>query len=395
LQGKYIDRDISEKLVNFLNHFPCVALLGPRQSGKSTLAKKVLENWESPVLLDLERPSDLQKLNEPELFFRSHENHLVCLDEIQRKPEIFRILRSVIDSRDRNSQFLILGSASRNLIRQSSESLAGRIVYLELTPFLTSEAAREDTWDDEVIRRIWFRGGFPRSYLAESDEISQVWRNNFIRTFLERDIPQLGFRIPADSLFRLWQMCAHSHGQLLNQTVLGQSLGLSHVTIRSYLEILAQTYTLRLLRPFQKNIKKRLVKTPKLYLRDSGLLHALLNIPSFTDLMGHPVYGASWESMAMENIIAWHEGCEFYFYRTSAGAELDLLLVKGNRKIGFEFKASMAPTLQRGFWNSLEDLQPEMTYIIAPVKESYPVKERVLTTNLKEYFNRHRMAVLK
>ncbi|MFQ5642019.1 MAG: ATP-binding protein [bacterium] len=366
-----------------------MALLGPRQAGKSTLAKKVQQELGNTIYLDLELPSDLQKLDEPEIFFQPHEDKLICLDEIQRKPEIFSVLRSVIDQRNRNGQFLILGSASRDLIKQSSETLAGRIVYLELTPFLHSEILK--TWQIEKnpLNRLWLRGGFPRSYLSENDELSYVWRQNFIRTFLERDIPQLGFQIPADTLRRLWQMCAHLHGGLLNLSSLSESIGVTHPTIRSHLDILSRTFTIRLLKPFQKNVGKRLVKTPKLYIRDSGILHALLNISTFDELMGHPSFGASWEGLASENIITWMQNFEPFFYRTSAGAELDLLLIKGQRKVGVEFKASMAPKPLKGFWHAIEDLNLTDVYIVAPVEDTYQIRKNVTVTNLRNFYTKY------
>lgn len=386
MQAKYIKRDVTSSLEEYLNNFPAVALLGPRQAGKSTLAKKVYKKLGNAIYLDLELPSDLQKLDEPEIFFSLHDDKLICLDEIQRKPEIFSVLRSIIDQRNRNGQFLILGSASKDLIKQTSETLAGRIVYLELAPFVYSEIANLSEQFENNLRTFWLRGGFPRSYLAKNESLSSVWRSNFIQTFLERDIPQLGIQIPSDTLRRLWQMCAHLHGSLLNQTVLGESIGVTHQTIRSYLDILSKTFTIRLLRPFQKNIGKRLVKTPKLYIRDSGILHSLLNIDSFNELLGHPIYGASWEGMAIENVITWMNDFEPFFYRTSAGTELDLLLCKGEKKVGVEFKASMAPKPLKGFWQAIEDLQLSEVFLIAPVKDIYQIRNNVKVMNLFHFY---------
>lgn len=252
-----------------LKAFPAVALLGPRQSGKSTLAKMIFEPMGDKALyFDLERPSDLRKFSDPETYLERHRNRLVCLDEIQRKPDLFPVLRSLIDASDAKGQFLVLGSASPELLRQGSETLAGRLAFIELRPFGLREV--------EGLERLWTRGGFPRSYLAATDENSFVWRTDFISSFLERDVPQMGFRLPAESIRRLWQMLAHSHGQVLNSSKLGASLGLSHTTVRSYIDLLAAAFLVRVLVPWSGNLKKRLVRSPKVYLRDSGILHALL-----------------------------------------------------------------------------------------------------------------------
>ncbi|MCK5230058.1 MAG: ATP-binding protein, partial [Desulfobulbaceae bacterium] len=302
MHGKYISRLLESEIKECLQDFPVVALLGPRQCGKSTLAKALITDEKDAIYLDLERPSDLQKLTEPELFFAHNSDKMFCLDEIQRAPGLFAPLRSVIDTNKRNGRFLLLGSASRDLIRQSSESLAGRIAYLELTPFLLPEVS--NTLGTVTLNRLWVRGAFPDSLLARNDNSSRRWRENFIRTFLERDIPQLGYRIPASAIHRVWQMCAHNQGQLLNTSQLGSALGISHTTVRSYIDLLSQTFMLRVLQPFNANVKKRLVKSPKVYLRDSGILHSLLKIDSFDELLGHPVFGASWETVVLENIIA-------------------------------------------------------------------------------------------
>jgi len=387
MQEKYIPRRLESELRECLQDFPAVAVLGPRQCGKSTLARAIIAQLPDTVYLDLEKPADLAKLQEPELFFFLHKDKLICLDEIQRLPEIFAPLRAIIDSRNRNGQFLILGSASRDLIRQSSETLAGRIAYLELTPFLYDEI--NGAAAVAPLHTYWLRGGFPDSLLARNEKASQRWRENFIRTFLERDIPQLGVRIPAPTLRRVWQMCAHTQGQLLNSSQLGSALGVSHTTFRSYIDLLAETFVIRILPPFAANLKKRLVKSPKVYLRDTGILHTLLAIETFDDLMGHPVFGASWETVALENIIAMFPGWDPYFYRTSAGAEIDLVLVRGNRRMAFEFKASTTPRLTKGFWNGLKDLHIDQAWIIAPVKEGYPLTETVNVCPLAEIVQVH------
>ncbi len=376
----YIPRQLEPEVRECLLDFPAVAVLGPRQCGKSTLAKRIVAENPNALYLDLENRADLAKLQEPELFFAQYPDKLICLDEIQRLPGIFTILRSIIDQRNRNNQFLFLGSASRDLIQQSSESLAGRIAYLELTPFLFNELSVGDT--PCTLNDFWLRGGFPDSLLARNEKSSSRWRDNFIRTFLERDLPQLGFRIPAATLQRFWQMCAHSQGQLLNSSKLGGSLGVSHTTLRSYVDILSETYMLRILPPYIPNLKKRLIKSPKIYLRDTGILHTLLAIDSQDALLGHPVLGASWETVAMETIIANHPGWESFFYRTAAGTEIDLILRRGTRKKAFEFKVSVSPQPAKGFWNGLEDLEIEDAWIVAPVQESYPIKNNVIVSSL-------------
>jgi len=383
MQGNYIPRLLESEIRECLQDFPAVALLGPRQCGKSTLAKALIAGRKDAVYLDLERSSDLQKLSEPELFFAHNSDKLLCLDEIQRAPELFASLRSVIDTNRRNGRFLLLGSASRDLIRQSSESLAGRIAYLELTPFLLTEVSNIQR--SVTLNTLWMRGAFPDSLLARNDNSSIRWRENFIRTFLERDIPQLGYRIPAAAIHRVWQMCAHNQGQLLNTSQLGSALGISHTTVRSYIDLLSQTFMLRVLHAFNGNVKKRLVKSPKVYLRDSGILHSLLKIDSFDELLGHPVFGASWETVVLENIIAANPGWQPFFYRTAAGAEIDLLLVRGRRRVAIECKASMAPKLTRGFWTALDDLNVESAWVIAPVEESYPLKENVMVRPLADF----------
>lgn len=372
-----IKRALSALALRRLRESPAVAILGPRQCGKSTLAKTILQTRPS-CYLDLERPSDRAKLQDPEAFFNLQKGRLVCLDEVQRTPDIFPVLRSILDASGANGQLLVLGSASPDLLRQSSETLAGRISYLELEPFSLPEIGGAASEKEAALRRLWTRGGFPRSYLAPSDAASFAWREDFIRTFLERDIPQLGIRVPAQTLHRFWQMCAHNHGQMLNSSQLGQSLGLSHTTVRSYVDTLEQTFLLRVLPPFEANLKKRLIKSPKIYLRDCGLLHALLGLDSAQALLGHPVYGASWEGLVIENVLAvlgraWRAG----FYRTSAGTELDLVLERGGERIALECKASTSPTVSKGFWTALDDLRIRKAFVVAPVASPYPIGKGV------------------
>lgn len=376
----YIERYLTPQLVRRLKEVPAVAILGPRQVGKSTLARHVVSSYKNAIYLDLEKPSDLNKLQDPEAFFDLNRKRLICLDEIQRAPELFAVLRGIIDENRRNGQFLILGSASRQLIQQSSESLAGRISYFELPPFQAYEIDPKAS----NLRRLWLRGGFPRSYLARSLKQSFQWRIDFIRTYLERDIPLLGFNISPKVLERFWRMCAHSHGQVLNLSKLGGSLGVSHHTIRSYVDLLEQTFLLRVLPPFEGNLKKRLIKSPKIYIRDSGLLHALLDIEEQNDLLGHPGYGSSWEGFVIENILACSPQWRASYYRTSSGAEIDLILEKGNKKIAVEIKASSSPKISKALVNSLTDLKIKQAWVVAPVKESYPLAGGITAITLQE-----------
>ena len=372
----YIARSITAKIRQKLGKVPGVVILGPRQCGKSTLAKAIISDIGVAIYLDLERPSDVNKLRDPEAFFSLNSDRLICLDEVQRVPDLFPLLRSVMDENKRNGQFIILGSASPDLIRQSSETLAGRVSYFELTPFLLREVSGDHRL--KTLRRLWLRGGFPRSYLASDEEESYEWRLDFIRTFLERDIPQLGFRTPAKSLERFWRMCAHVHGQLLNSSKLGESLGVSHHTVRSYIDMLEQSFVLRVLRPYESTLKKRMIKSPKVYIRDSGLLHALLGIEGPNDLLGHPVYGASWEGWVIENVLSLLPNWKASFYRSSSGSEIDLILEKGNRRLAIECKASTSPSVNRAFWNALNDVKVKETWIIAPVSEAYPIEKGVM-----------------
>jgi hypothetical protein len=384
MQG-YVPRHITEGIKQKLGNIPAVLILGPRQCGKSTLAKTIISEMTNAIYLDLERPSDINKLTDPEAFFSLNADKLICLDEIQRTPDLFPVLRSIIDENRRNGQFIMLGSASHNLIKQSSETLAGRISYFELTPFLLKEISEDHHLNK--LRKLWLRGGFPRSYLAPNEKESFEWRLDFIRTFLERDIPQIGFRIPAKTLERFWKMCAHLHGQILNSSKLGESLGLSHHAVRSYVDLFDQTFVLRILRPYETNLKKRLIKSPKIYLRDTGLLHALLGIEDHNDLLGHPVYGASWEGFVMENILSLLPDWAASFYRSSSGSEIDLILEKGKRRIVVECKVSTSPIPNRGFWNAMKDLRIKEAWIIAPVKDTYPLENGVRVAPLQTFID--------
>jgi len=370
-----IERQLSPLLDERLAFYPGMVLLGPRQVGKTTLARAVAARHPGALLLDLERPADRAQLAEPELFLAQHRDRLVVLDEVQMLPELFTHLRPEIDADRRPGRFLLLGSASGALLRQRTESLAGRVGYLELTPLLASEVAG----DLEQLQHLWHRGGFPLAHLAASDRLSYAWRQDFIQTFLQRDLPQMGVSIAADTLHRFWRMLAHLQGQLFNASQLGQSLGgASHSTAARYLGTLVDTLLVRRLEPHLPNVGKRLVKSPKVYIRDSGLLHALLNIASLSDLQGHPIVGASWEGFVVEQVAA-HlpEGAQLGFYRTAAGAEMDVVVQAGRRSLAIEAKFSSAPSVTKGFWHALADLQPTRTVVVAPVQRRYPFRDGV------------------
>jgi uncharacterized protein len=369
MHGK-VSRMLFSMLQRKLELVPVVAVLGPRQCGKSTLARMFTESLDHFVWLDLERPTDLRKLDDPETFFSENGNRLICIDEIQRKPELFAVLRYQVDKTDNPGQFLILGSASRDLIRQSSETLAGRISYLELTPFLLNEISSIGT-----LTQYHSRGGYPKSFLCETDRQSFEWRLDFIRDFIERDIPFFNPRLSVQTADRLLRMISHMHGQILNINTLAKALGIDSKTVKKYLELLEGAFVVRLLPPYFSNQKKRLVKSPKVYVRDTGILHALLQLGDWNSLAGHPIYGYSWESLCIENILAnIKPEVRYSFYRTSNGAEIDLVLEKGEDRAAVEFKASSAPKVEHGYWLSLDDLGIDNGWIVAPVSEKYSSK---------------------
>jgi uncharacterized protein len=373
-----IKRHAQTELLRLLEQFPAVAILGPRQIGKTTLAQQIAARTKpSPVYLDLENPIDLAKLDDPGQYFHTHTDRLIILDEIQRTPGLFQVLRGVIDRRRRAGQqagqFLMLGSASLDLLKQSSESLAGRIAYKELTGLTVSEIKRTDQ------ETLWLRGVFPDSFLARDDMASMRWRMNFISTYLERDVPQLGPRVPAVTLRRLWTMLAHSQGEQVNISKLAGGLDVSVPTVTRYIELLEDLLLVRTLRPWAGNIKKRLVKAPKVYIRDSGIAHALLHLTTRDDVLGHPVAGASWEGFALENILSvLPEGATSWFYRTAAGAEIDLVIEQGVRqRVAIEIKRSLAPSVSKGFHVGCEDITATRRYIVYPGTEQYPVSNGV------------------
>lgn len=370
----YIERKVVPLLAQRLEWFPVVAILGPRQCGKSTLAIETLRNHPNSLYIDLERPSHRRMLTDPEAFFRENRSMLICIDEIQHYPEIFTILRSVIDEDRRAGRFLLLGSASPDLIKGASESLAGRISYLELTPFRIDELSKIESVS---LTSHWVRGGFPESLLAESDEQSKVWREDFIRTFLERDIPLYGISLSREMVHRFLIMCGWNSSQNINYSKIADGLGLSHTTIRKYIDIFTASYIMRTVMPWQSNTGKRLTKAPRIYIRDTGLLHSLLEINDYNSLASHLHYGSSWESYVVETILsALPAGYIPSFYRTEKGAEIDLVLTKQENIYAVECKANSAPMITRGFWNAVEDIKPTKTFIAAPIETSYPLDSK-------------------
>lgn len=378
-----IERHLKPRLLEAIDSAPAVALLGPRQVGKTTLALEIGETRPS-LYLDLESPSDRAKLSDAEAYLGAHEDELVILDEVQRAPELFQSLRGIIDSGRRKGRgvgrFLLLGSASIDLLKQSGESLAGRISYLELGPLDALEAPA-GTMDS-----LWSRGGFPSSFLASTDATSFRWRQDFIRTYLERDIPQFGPRMPAETLRRLWTMLAHNQSELLNASNLARALGVDGKTIARYLDLLVDLLLVRRLAPWHRNEGKRLVKSPKVYVRDSGLVHALLRLGSLDDVLGHPVAGGSWEGFVIESLLASApEGSEASFYRSSAGAEIDLILTLPNRdNWAVEVKRGIAPKLERGFHHACDDIQPAKRFVVYSGTERYPMGPDIEAISLPE-----------
>ncbi len=370
----YVARQKEALIKKHLLSFPCVALLGARQVGKSTLAKKIISKIDDSIYLDLEDPRDLAKLQDPLTFLEANNRSLICIDEVQMYPDLFRFFRSYLDQSGRKGQLLLLGSASRDLIKQGSETLAGRISYIEIAPFSAYEV--------KDFKRLWLQGGYPDSYHLES-EMSFDWRINYIRTFLERDIPQLGFNIPAETLKRFWTMLAHLNGSVLNASTLASSMGVSSPTIKNYLDSLEGTFVIRRLKPFYSNTKKRLVKSPKIYIRDTGIIHCLLGIETYNDLLGHPALGNSFEAMVISSILEKFPRYDASFYRSSSGAEIDLILEKGKKRIAIEIKSSSAPTLTKGFFEALKVILPEHALVIAQVNRSFPIKNEIWAHNLQ------------
>jgi len=362
-----------ERIAALFQSFPVVAILGPRQVGKTTLARQYADSTRGPTHhFDLERTTDLRKLQDAMLALEDLRG-LVILDEIQRLPEVFPVLRVLADRPKQPAQFLVLGSASPELLQQSSESLAGRIAHHQLTGFLPYEI------DSKHVDRLWLRGGFPRSFLARNDAASAIWREEFLTTFLERDLPGLGIRTPSPILRRFWSMLAHAHGQIWNASDFGRSLGKSDQSARHYLDVLAATFVVRVLQPFHHNIQKRQVKSPKAFVRDSGMLHTLLGITSLDSLRGHNKAGASFEGFALEAVIDRLEARphETFFWALHSGPELDLLFVRGDRRIGFEFKMHSAPVLTPSMKSAFTDLALQRLWVVHAGKERFRLAPNV------------------
>lgn len=377
-----IVRSSTSKLIKLLGYFPVIGIIGPRQVGKTTLSQIIKkEIQKDSIYIDLENPRDKAKLYDPVLFFENNIDKCIILDEIQHNPELFPILRSMIDNKREPSRFILLGSASPELIRNSSESLAGRIAYLELSPFNLTEVPEIGYKD------LWFKGGFPGALLAPDDDLLYQWHYNYVKTYIERDLPMLGLDIQRSIIEKLWTMIAHIHGNVLNMSTIGRALELSSTTIKKYLDFLENAFLIRQLQPFHTNTKKRLVKSPKVYVRDSGILHYLLNIASFENLSLHPYVGNSWEGYVVEQILQLSEPqLKGFFYRTHEGAECDLVLVKSNKpEISIEIKYTASPKPTKGMLQSFKDLKTKTNYIVTPNTDDYLVNDNIRVCNLKDF----------
>ncbi len=376
----YYHRKLEGEILKGLNNSPVTAIIGPRQCGKSTLARQIVKQLTTSVVyLDLGRPSDLDKLDNAEWFFSQQKGSLICLDEIQRKPDLFSLIRSLVDEWGGNGHFLVLGSASRDLIKQSSESLAGRITFKQLHPFIITEIKNKFSVEEYLVK-----GGFPRSILSDDNE-SFEWREDFVSTFLERDLLQWsGFS--TNTMRKLWRMIAVLNGNVVNYNLIATSLGISPPTAKNYVELLSATFMVRLLPPYLANTGKRLIKSPKLYLTDSGISNNLLGIENFSELLGHPGIGAAWETLVLANLSAFFPKLDFYFYRTNHGSELDFIIERKGKIVAVECKVGAKPSLTRGSYAAIADLKPEITLIICPVKKGWSFNSGIEVTSLLEAF---------
>lgn len=378
-----IDRRILSDLNDSLNHFPVVSIIGPRQVGKTTLAKQLMSQATKPTIyLDLEMQSDLFKLKNAELFLSQHTDHLVVIDEVQNKKELYPLIRGLVDQQREPARFLLLGSASPELIRDSSESLAGRIVYHQLHPFDMTEIHESFSQND-----LWIKGGFPNMLLIEQPNLSHRWMSNFISTYLNRDLLQLGLNASPNVIRSLWTMMAHLNGQLLNATAIGNSLGVTTPTVKRYIDFLADAFLLKSLQPFHWNISKRLVKTPKVYLTDTGILHHLLGVPDFAALSGNPAIGSSWETFVLNQISATKpDGVDLYFYRTHQGTEVDLVFTRGITVLATaETKYSNSPQITKGNYQAFNDLKSPINYVITPSSDDFQFNKNVRVCSMHTF----------
>jgi len=379
----YIHRKITTELIGLINQFPVVGIIGPRQVGKTTLAKYLIDHIKKEcIYLDLELPEDQAKLYEPQLYLEQHLDKCIILDEIQQIPHIFPVLRGLIDKHRIAGRYVILGFASPDLLKQSSETLAGRIVYKELTPFNLTEIS--ENFD---LNLHWFRGGFPEAFLSPDEGFYRTWMRNFIQTYLERDLPLLGLSVSPILMRRLWTMLAHFHGGIWNASNFAKSLGITIPTVNRHLEFLEAAFIINRLQPFYLNLKKRLVKSPKIYIRDSGILHYLVGILNFHDLQGNVLIGNSWEGYVIEQVKQILPGeYELFYYRTHNGTESDLVLIQGNEPLTcIEIKYTAAPGLSKGFQISIEDLGTNKNFIITPKSDTYPISKNVTVCNLSDF----------
>ncbi|MEZ4776413.1 MAG: ATP-binding protein [Bacteroidia bacterium] len=377
----YLSRIAEQEILDLCAYFPAVAIVGPRQVGKTSLALHLADHLDRPALyIDLELPQDLALLQEPTLFLEQHRDKTLIIDEVQRVPHLFPVLRGLIDRHRQPGRFILLGSASPDLIRDASESLAGRIAYYELKPLTLAE-----TGPGTDQRQHWLRGGFPEAFLAPDQRRSMQWRQNFIQTYLERDLPMLGLRADPMLIRRLWTMLAHLHGQMLNISQLAASLGISATSVRRYLDFLEAAYLIRRLMPYHANIGKRLVKSPKVYIRDSGILHGLLDLPAYDALLRHPVLGTSWEGYVLQEVMATlPAGSDVFFYRTADGAEADIVITRGGMpETLIEVKHSSAPSPSKGFHIASADLKTRRHFIVYPLERSYPVSGGGVVTGVQ------------
>jgi uncharacterized protein len=374
----YYKRVLEKSIIKSLTHFPVTAILGPRQCGKTTMAKHLLTGYDNAIYLDLERPSDLQKLDDAEWFFQSNKTKLICIDEIQRKPDLFPVIRSLVDEWSGAGHFIVLGSASQDLIKQSSESLAGRISYHRLTPLLFQEIQADYSLEEYMVK-----GGFPGSLFAKDADISETWRENFILTFIERDILQWSNIMPT-ALRRMWQMLAQNNGQVQNYAMLCDSLNVSYPTLKNYIDLLQQTFMLEIIPPLFSNHKKRIIKSPEIYLNDTGLICVFAGIHSFNQLSGHVLLGPVWETLVLQNLKAVFPKINLFFYRTAHGAEVDFVLEYGGKTLAVECKASLSPKLSKGNYISKTDVSAEKLLVVIPAEVGYEKNQDTYIASLNE-----------